>query len=50
MPDTVRVHDADCAVAEMEEEVQAIERKLLLEKIENNVTDERCVFLDRNFI
>ena len=49
MPDTVTAHDADCTVAEMEEEVQALERKLFLEKIAINVTDERCVFLDRNF-
>lgn len=39
----------DCIVAEMEEEVQALERKLFLEEIAVNVTDERCNFLDRNF-
>ena len=36
-------------VAEMEEEVQALERKLFLEEIAVNITDERCNFLDRNF-
>ena len=40
---------ADCIVAEMEEEVQALERKLFLEEIAVNITDERCDFLDRNF-
>ena len=39
----------DCVVAEMEEEVQALERKLFLEEIAVNVTEERCYFLDRNF-
>ena len=33
----------------MEEEVQALERKLFLEEVALNVTDERCYFLDRNF-
>ena len=48
MPDTVTAN-TDCIAAEMEEEVQALERKLFLEKIAVNVTDERCDFLDRNF-
>ena len=48
MPDIVTAN-ADCIVAEMEEEVQALERKLFLEEIAVNVTDERCDFLDRNF-
>lgn len=48
-PDTVTAR-ADCAVAKMEQEVQALERKLFHEKIAAvNVTDERCDFLDRNF-
>ena len=49
MPDIITAHDTDCTVAEMEEEVQALERKLFLEKIAINVTDKRCDFLDRNF-
>jgi len=36
-------------VAGMEEEVKALERKLFLEEIAVNITDERCNFLDRNF-
>ena len=48
MPDTVTA-STDCIVAEMEEEVQALERKLFLEKIAVNVTEERCDFLERNF-
>ena len=48
MSDTETAH-ADCIVAEMEEEVQALERKLFLEEIAVNVTEERCYFLDRNF-
>ena len=48
MPDTVTAN-TDRIAAEMEEEVQALERKLFLEKIAVNVTDERCDFLDRNF-
>lgn len=47
-PDT-ETTKADCIVAEMEEDVQALERKLFLEKIAVNVIDERCNFLDRNF-
>lgn len=47
-PDT-ETAKADCIAAEMEEDVQALERKLFLEKIAVNVTDERCNFLDRNF-
>ncbi|KAL9987588.1 hypothetical protein ACROYT_G001924 [Oculina patagonica] len=47
MSDTETAH-VDCAVAEIEEEVQALERKLFLEKIAVNVTEERCYFLDRN--
>ncbi|XP_078363819.1 uncharacterized protein LOC144648039 isoform X2 [Oculina patagonica] len=46
--DTETAH-ADCVVAEMQEEVQALERKLFLEEIAVNVTEERCYFLDRNF-
>ncbi|KAJ7389199.1 hypothetical protein OS493_033003 [Desmophyllum pertusum] len=38
----------DCEVAEMEGDVQALERKLFLEEIALNVTDERCDFLDKN--
>ena len=49
MPDTITAHDTDCTVAEMEEEVQALERKLFFGKIAINVTDKRCDFLDRNF-
>ena len=48
MPDAATAN-ADCMVAEMEQEVQALERKLFLEKIAVNLTDERCDFLDRNF-
>ncbi|XP_020628902.1 uncharacterized protein LOC110066041 [Orbicella faveolata] len=50
MPDTA-IANADCIVAEMEQEVQALERKLFLEEIAVtvNVTNERCDFLDRNF-
>jgi len=47
-PDT-ETAKADCIVAEMEGEVQALERKLFLEKIAVHITDERCHFLDRNF-
>ena len=47
-PDTEKAN-ADCTVAEMEEEVQALERKLFLEEIAVNITDERCSFLGRNF-
>jgi len=32
----------------MEEEVQALERKLFLEEVALGVTEERCDFLDRN--
>ncbi|XP_078368847.1 uncharacterized protein LOC144652644 isoform X2 [Oculina patagonica] len=39
----------DCVVTEIEGDVQALERKLFLEKVALNVTDERCYFLDRNF-
>ncbi|KAJ7337295.1 hypothetical protein OS493_010154 [Desmophyllum pertusum] len=39
----------ECEVAEMVEEVQALERKLFLEEIALNVTDERCDFLDKNY-
>ena len=49
MPDTVTKATADFVLAEMEQEVQALERKLFLEKIAVNVADERCDFLDRNF-
>ncbi|KAL9987604.1 hypothetical protein ACROYT_G001941 [Oculina patagonica] len=48
MSDTETAH-ADCVVAEMEEEVQVLERKLFLEEVAVNVTEERCYFLDRNF-
>ena len=48
IPDT-ETAKADSIVAEMEEEVQALERKLFLEEIAVNITDERCSFLDRNF-
>ncbi|XP_078356918.1 uncharacterized protein LOC144641763 [Oculina patagonica] len=48
MSDTETTH-ADCVVAEMEEEVQVLERKLFLEEVAVNVTEERCYFLDRNF-
>ena len=48
IPDT-ETAKADCIVAEMEEEVQALQRKLFLEEIAVNITDERCHFLDRNF-
>ena len=48
MSDTDTAH-AECIVAEMEEEVQALERKLFLEEIAVKVTEERCYFLDRNF-
>ena len=49
MSDTETVH-VDCIVtAEMEEEVQALERKLFLEEVAVDVTEERCHFLDRNF-
>lgn len=48
MSDTETVH-ADCMVTEMEEEVQAFERKLFLEEVAVNVTEERCHFLDRSF-
>ena len=41
--------NADCTVADMEQEVQALERKLFLEEIAVNITDERCSLLDRNF-
>jgi len=34
--------------AEMEEDVQVLERKLFLEEIALSVTEERCDFLDRN--
>ena len=40
---------ADSIVAEMEEEVQALERKLFLEEVAVKITDERCNILDRNF-
>ena len=33
---------------EMREEVEALERKLFLEEIAFDVTDERCNLLDRN--
>ncbi len=48
MTDTYTAH-ADCVVNDMEEEVQALERKLFLEEIAVNVSEERCYFLDRNF-
>ena len=48
IPDT-ETAKGDSIVAEMEEEVQALERKLFLEEIAVNITDERCSFLDRNF-
>lgn len=48
IPDT-ETAKADCTVAEMEEEVQALDRKLFLEEIAVNVTDKRCNFLDRNY-
>ena len=48
IPDTATAK-ADSIVAEMEEEVQALERKLFLEEIAVNITDDRCNFLDRNF-
>ena len=48
IPDT-ETAKADSIVAEMEEEVQALEKKLFLEEIAVNITDERCSFLDRNF-
>ncbi len=48
MSDTETAH-VDCTATNMEEEVQALERKLFLEGIAVNVTEERCYFLDRNF-
>ena len=48
IPDT-ETAKVDCTVTEMEEEVQALERKLFLEEIAVNVTDKRCDFLDRNY-
>lgn len=48
MSDTETVH-VDCVVTEMKEDVQALERKLFLEEVAVNVTEERCHFLDRNF-
>lgn len=47
VPNT-KTANANCVVAEMEEEVQALERKLFLEEIAVNIKDERCNFLDRN--
>ena len=34
--------------AEMDEEVQTLDRKLFLEETALDVTDERCDFLERN--
>jgi len=48
IPDT-EAAIADCTVADMEQEIQSLERKLFLEEIAVNITDERCSFLDRNF-
>ena len=48
-PDNETARKADCIVAEMEEEVHALERKFFLEEIAVNLTDERCNFLGRNF-
>ncbi|KAJ7323433.1 hypothetical protein OS493_031632 [Desmophyllum pertusum] len=47
-PEAETAH-VDCEVAEMEGDVQALERKLFLEEIAVNVTDERCDFLDKNY-
>ena len=43
------LHTNSIPDTEMEEEVQALERKLFLEEIAVNVIDERCNFLGRNF-
>ena len=48
IPDT-ETAKADRVVAEMEEEVQALERKLFLEEVAVNITDERCNSLGRKF-
>lgn len=40
--------DIECRTAEMEEDVQALKRKLFLEEVALSVTEERCDFLDRN--
>ena len=40
---------ADRIVTEMEEKVQALERKLSLQDIVANITEEPCNFSDRNF-
>ena len=48
IPDT-ETAKADRVVAEMEEEVQALERKLFLEEVAVNITDERCYSLGRKF-
>ena len=40
--------DIECRTAVMKEEAEALERKLFLEEIALDVTDERCDFLDRN--